>query len=97
MTVWALPRSDLQTRPTETPAADAAIAARRPAPPAPMTSTSCSTVRYSGMDRREAHRILQSVQIPIEHSRTEMSAKATEKRLAQAHRMWVRLRQLEQA
>ena len=42
MTVCALPSSDLQTRPTETPAADASIAARKPAPPAPMTSTSCS-------------------------------------------------------
>ena len=40
MTVWALPRSDLQTRPTVAPAALASIAARRPAPPAPMTSTS---------------------------------------------------------
>ena len=40
ITVWALPRSDLQTRPVESLAADEAIAARRPAPPAPMTSTS---------------------------------------------------------
>src|SRR5438270_12796300 len=44
MTVCALPRSDLQTRPTETPAFDASIAARNPAPPAPMTMTSCSCV-----------------------------------------------------
>ena len=44
ITVWALPSSDLQTSPTETPAADAAIAARSPAPPAPMTRTSCSKV-----------------------------------------------------
>src|SRR5204862_7116361 len=46
ITVCALPRSDLQTRPTETPAADASIAARNPAPPAPMTMTSCSWVSY---------------------------------------------------
>ena len=44
ITVCALPSSDLQTSPTETPAAEASIAARRPAPPAPMTSTSCSWV-----------------------------------------------------
>ena len=44
MTVWALPSSDLHTSPTDTPAAEASIAARRPAPPAPMTSTSCSNV-----------------------------------------------------
>ena len=42
MTVCALPSSDLQTSPTVTPAADASMAARRPAPPAPMTSTSYS-------------------------------------------------------
>ena len=42
ITVWALPSNDLQTRPTERPAADASMAARRPAPPAPMTRTSCS-------------------------------------------------------
>src|SRR6478736_5665017 len=40
MTVWALPSSDLQTSPTLAPAAAASIAARRPAPPAPMTRTS---------------------------------------------------------
>src|SRR6185369_13881049 len=49
MTVWALPRSDLQTSPTETPCAAASMAARRPAPPAPITRTSCSCVSYSGM------------------------------------------------
>src|SRR5215475_12246557 len=47
ITVCALPRSDLQTNPTLTPAADASIAARNPAPPAPMTSTSYSNVGYS--------------------------------------------------
>src|SRR5436309_7044610 len=35
--------------PTDTPAAAASMAARSPAPPAPMTSTSCSNVWYSGM------------------------------------------------
>ena len=40
MTVCALPSSDLQIRPTETPLSAASIAARRPAPPAPMMSTS---------------------------------------------------------
>src|SRR3989449_2175174 len=47
ITVWALPRSDLQTSPTDTPWAAASIAARSPAPPAPMTMTSCSWVSYS--------------------------------------------------
>src|SRR5881409_3402598 len=47
MTVCALPRSDLQTRPTDTPCAAASTAARRPAPPAPITRTSCSCVSYS--------------------------------------------------
>src|SRR5262249_4072737 len=46
MTVWAFPRRDLQTIPPDTPAADASMAARRPAPPAPMTNTSCSCVSY---------------------------------------------------
>src|SRR5918992_360822 len=41
MTVCALPSRDLQTRPTEAPCAAASMAARRPAPPAPTTSTSC--------------------------------------------------------
>ena len=39
-----LAEQDLQISPTETPAADASIAARRPAPPAPMTRTSYSCV-----------------------------------------------------
>ncbi len=51
ITVWAFPRRDLQTRPTDTPAADASIAARRPAPPAPTTRTSYSWVWYSGIKR----------------------------------------------
>src|SRR4029078_3828189 len=44
MTVCALPSSDLQINPTFTPPADASIAARSPAPPAPMTRTSYSCV-----------------------------------------------------
>ena len=44
ITVWALPSSDLHTSPTEQPSAAASIAARSPAPPAPITSTSCSWV-----------------------------------------------------
>ncbi len=41
ITVWALPSSDLHTRPTSAPAILASIAARNPAPPAPITTTSC--------------------------------------------------------
>ena len=68
MTVCALPSSDLQTRPTDAPAADASIAARSPAPPAPMTRTSCSWV-WSRF--RVGHQmILKSRMMPIEHSRT---------------------------
>jgi hypothetical protein len=44
ITVCAFPRRDLQIRPTLTPAAEASMAARRPAPPAPMMSTSYSRV-----------------------------------------------------
>ena len=44
ITVCALPSSDLQTRPTDSRVADASMAARRPAPPAPMTNTSYSCV-----------------------------------------------------
>ena len=44
ITVCALPRSDLQIKPTLTPAAEASMAARSPAPPAPMMSTSYSRV-----------------------------------------------------
>src|SRR5216110_672172 len=61
ITVWALPSSDLQTSPTDTPAADASMAARSPAPPAPITRTSCSWVSYSAMSEdpqvgNDAHR-----------------------------------------
>ena len=59
-----LAQQRLADRPTVTPAPDAAIAARSPAPPAPMTRTSCSKVWYS------VREILQSVQMPIEQSRT---------------------------
>src|SRR5262249_160894 len=42
MTVCALPSSDLQTMAVRTPWVAASIAARRPAPPAPITTTSYS-------------------------------------------------------
>src|SRR3954462_15181900 len=50
ITVCALPSSDLQIKPTFTPAAEASIAARRPAPPAPITRTSysCVCITHSG-------------------------------------------------
>ena len=40
ITVCALPSSDLQTSAVRAPASAAAIAARSPAPPAPITTTS---------------------------------------------------------
>src|SRR6516162_3033733 len=46
MTVWALPRSDLHTRAVFAPSAEASIAARSPAPPAPTTRTSYSCCSY---------------------------------------------------
>src|SRR5215212_5268219 len=42
MTVWALPNSDLQMTAVRMPSSRAAMAARRPAPPAPITRTSNS-------------------------------------------------------
>src|SRR5262249_26333388 len=91
MTVWALPSSDFVITATFTPAADASTAALSPAPPAPITSTSCSCVAYSTI-----YRILQSLHTPIEHRRTYKSENATEKRLHQAQFWWRRLRQLTQ-
>ena len=44
-----LAQQRLADQPDRTPAADASIAARSPAPPAPMISTSCSCVTYSGI------------------------------------------------
>src|SRR5215470_8924918 len=46
ITVWALPSSDLHRTSTRAPPEAAAMAALIPAPPAPMTSTSVSTVSY---------------------------------------------------
>src|SRR5512147_1023398 len=40
MTVWALPNSDLEMMAVFLPASRASMAARRPAPPAPITTTS---------------------------------------------------------
>src|SRR5438876_11206572 len=40
MTVWALPNSDLEIMAVFLPASRDSIAARRPAPPAPITTTS---------------------------------------------------------
>src|SRR5262245_39064319 len=49
MTVWALPSRDLQTSAVRAPSADDSIAARRPAPPAPITTTSNSCVSSSNL------------------------------------------------
>ncbi|MNC93859.1 hypothetical protein D3C83_105810 [compost metagenome] len=40
ITVWALPKSDLEMIAVRLPASRASMAARRPAPPAPITTTS---------------------------------------------------------
>src|SRR4051812_27093764 len=47
MTVCALPSSDLQTTAVRAPFSWASIAARRPAPPAPTTTTSYSCLSSS--------------------------------------------------
>ena len=47
ITVCAFPSSDLHTSPVRAPASAAAMAARNPAPPAPITRTSTSCVSYS--------------------------------------------------
>src|SRR5438876_11529832 len=57
ITVWALPRSDLQIKAVRAPAAEDSTAARRPAPPAPTTITSKSCVSNSAMS--EELRILE--------------------------------------
>src|SRR5918997_1420491 len=57
MTVWALPSSDLQTRAVRAPRSWASMAARRPAPPAPMTMTSNSWVSCSAMGLEHQPRV----------------------------------------
>src|SRR5215204_2341740 len=57
MTVWALPSSDLQTRAVRAPRSWASMAARRPAPPAPMTTTSNSWVSCSVMGLEHQPRV----------------------------------------
>src|SRR5712691_287918 len=76
ITVWALPSNDFVTTPTFTPAAEASIAARSPAPPAPTTSTSNSWASYSAMLENspvvpDPHRAQPHVQVrkaDIEHA-----------------------------
>src|SRR5829696_2733267 len=60
MTVWALPSSDLQTRAVRAPRSLASMAARRPAPPAPMTTTSNSWVSCSAMDLEHQPRVAEN-------------------------------------
>src|SRR5947208_2765142 len=72
ITVCALPSSDLQTRPTLTPFADASIAARKPAPPAPITITSWTWVLRSlilekSPVRPDAHRAESYVDVGERH------------------------------
>src|SRR5437762_2387186 len=57
MTVCALPSSDLQTRAVRAPWSEASMAARRPAPPAPMTTTSNSWVSCSVMPSEHQPRV----------------------------------------
>src|SRR5712664_4967527 len=52
ITVCALPSNDLHTTPTLAPCASASIAARSPAPPAPMIKTSCSWDSYFSITTR---------------------------------------------
>src|SRR5262245_42737908 len=57
MTVCALPSSDLQTSAVRAPRSWASMAARRPAPPAPMTTTSNSWVSCSAMGLEHQPRV----------------------------------------
>src|ERR671913_233731 len=57
MTVCALPSRDLQIRAVLAPRSWASMAARRPAPPAPMTTTSKSWVSCSVMSLEHQPRI----------------------------------------
>src|ERR1700760_2646133 len=77
ITVCALPRSDLHTRPTETPPAEASMAAPSPA------GADHQHVVLARLELRH-QKILRSVQTPSEQSRTYTSANATQNRLAQA-------------
>src|SRR3989442_6181759 len=54
ITVCAFPSSDLQRSAVLAPIADASMAARRPAPPAPTTTTSNSCVSRSAIDLKPA-------------------------------------------
>src|SRR5262249_25046500 len=56
MTVCALPSSDLQTSAVRTPCPEASMAARSPAPPAPMTMTSYSKLSYGSVAIRRPSR-----------------------------------------
>src|SRR6266540_3373600 len=71
ITVCALPSSDLHTRAVRAPWSDASMAARRPAPPAPMT-TSNSWLSYSAMFRASPNAVC-----PVDASWIPESSQAT--------------------
>ena len=93
MTVWALPRSDLHTRPTDTPGRGSFDGGPQPGAAGPDDQDVVLVRLVLG----HAQRILQSVQTPIEHSRTYRSLNATQNRLHQAQIMCRRFRQLTQS
>src|SRR6266540_1126336 len=72
ITVCALPSSDLHTRAVRAPWSDASMAARRPAPPAPMTTTSNSWLSYSAMFRASPNAVC-----PVDASWIPESSQAT--------------------
>src|SRR5690349_22022459 len=59
ITVCAFPSSDLETSAVREPSALDSIAARSPAPPAPITRTSYSCVSYPASDTSEDPRVVE--------------------------------------
>ena len=84
--MWAFPSNDLQTRPTLiSSSCEAAIAADRPAPPAPITKTSNCILLIPDISNIIYNpQVLISLIIPIDTSLTYTSEKPTQTRLNHA-------------
>src|SRR5690606_15275968 len=69
ITVCALPNSDLQITAVRAPRSRASMAARRPAPPAPTTTTSHSCRSTTVIPQRPSHRKPSETRTPSEEAR----------------------------